>query len=379
MSKRIIWVGIDDHKNSLTVAVLGNDGERTSPVVTVPNEDRALRRWMRRLVRKYPGETIRMCYEAGPNGFALKRRLETMGPIEVDVIAPTLTPRRAGARVKTDRRDATKLAHLFRAGELTTVAIPNESDEAARDLVRTYHRVVAETTRKRNHITKFLIRRGRFFRDGRNWTDKYRRWLKGLTWDHWADQESFDELTSGLRELEARRVRLKGAMERLARDESRALIVSVLRSFQGIDTTAAMTLVTEIFAIERFNHSRELMSYLGLTPSVAQSAQSEHRGPISRSGNRYARWVLGQVSWHYRHRPAVGENLKKRRNGAPAWAVEIADRAHQRLYRRYWALIHRGKCPHKAVTAVARELIAFIWEAMVEAKRREGTRTRAAA
>jgi len=134
-----------------------------------------------------------MCYEAGPNGFALMRRLEAMGPVIVAVIAPTLTPRRSGQRVKTDPIDARKLAFLFRAGELTEIAIPNEQDEAARDLVRTYHRVVRETTRKRHHILKFLIRRGRIYRRGANWTQKHRQWLGQQEWTDWSDEVSFQE------------------------------------------------------------------------------------------------------------------------------------------------------------------------------------------
>jgi transposase len=365
MSKRTTWVGIDDHKMSLTVAVLDPDG-RDAAVRTVPNEDRALRRWVRRLVREYGEGSIRMCYEAGPNGFALKRRLEAVGPVAVAVIAPSLTPRRAGARVKTDRRDAAKLARLYRSGELTEIAIPEATDEAARELVRTYHRVATEITRKRHHITKFLIRRGHIYRDGRNWTQRYRRWLRGLRWGHWADEESFVELTTGLEELENRRARMEVAMQRLLEDESRAMVVCVLRCFHGIDTTVALTLVTEIFTVERFGHPRELMSYLGLTPRVSQSGDARYQGAISRAGNRYARWVLGQVAWHYRHRPGVGERLKARRQGAPQWAIAIADRAHHRLHRRFWALVNRGKPSQKASTAVARELVAFIWEAMVE-------------
>jgi hypothetical protein len=146
--------------------------------------------------------------------------------------------------------------------------------------------------------------------------------------------------------------------------------VGVLRCFHGIDTAAAVTLATEIFHAERFGHPRQLMSYLGYTPRVEQSADKEIRGGITKAGNRYARWIIGQVAEKYRHRPQVGAVLRKRRRGQPTWAIEIADRAHQRLHRRTWALLMRKMQPSKATTAVARELVGFLWEALIEAQRR---------
>jgi transposase len=175
---------------------------------------------------------------------------------------------------------------------------------------------------------------------------------------------------SGLRELEDRRVRLMKSLERLASEDARAMEVGVLRCFAGIDTALAVTLVTEIFDVERFAHPRELMSYLGQTPSVYQSGEKESRGGITKTGNRYARWALGQVAKTYRRRPRVGVDLRQRRRGQPVWAIEIADRAHQRLHRRYWALQLREMPVPKITTAVARELAGFVWEALLEARRR---------
>ena len=212
MAKGITWVGIDDHKLHLTVAVVVGQRHRDAEVSRVMNEDRALRRWVRNLMRNAAGGEIRMCYEAGPNGFALKRRLEAMGPIVVEVVAPSLTPRRSGQRVKTDPIDARKLVLLFRADELTEIATPSEGDEAARDLVRTHARVVVECTRKRHHILKFLVRRGRIYRDGSHWTQRHRRWLEQHQWEDWKDEASFEELQTGLRELEDRRHRLEQLM-----------------------------------------------------------------------------------------------------------------------------------------------------------------------
>jgi transposase len=377
MSKRITWVGIDDHKLSLTVAVVEGGGQEPA-VSEVANEDTALRRWVRRLVRQAEGGEIRMCYEAGPNGFALKRRLEAIGPVVVEVMAPTLTPRRVGRRVKTDPIDARKLVSLFRSGELTEVSPPTESDEASRDLVRLYHRVGEEATRKRHHILKFLVRRGRIY-PGRNWTGAHREWLKEQSWENWADQTQFDEMQTGLRELEDRRQRLETEMARLAQEDRYRAEVGVLRCFHGMDTAASLTVASEIFNIERFESPRRLMSFVGLVPTVSQSGEGPaHRGSLTKTGNRYVRWVLGQVAWHAQRKPQVGYRLKKRREGQPAWAIDIANRAQQRLHRRYWALVNRGVPPQRAVTAVARELIGFLWEALTEARARSRATKRAA-
>lgn len=369
MGNPITWVGIDDHKLELVVAVLRGQ-EKEPEISRLPNEDRALRRWVQRLVKKSEGGEIRMCYEAGPNGFALKRRLESMGPVVCEVIAPTLTPRRSGARVKTDPRDAGALVRLFRSGELTEIGIPEEQDEAARDLTRLHHQVTREKVRKQHHILKFLTRRGRI-NEGRNWTQKHRDWIKGLRWEHESDRVALEELWSGLRELESRLARLEKALGDLAQEESRAVVVSVLRCFYGIDTVAAVSLATEIFDITRFAEARQLMSYLGSTPSIQQSGSKEVRGGITKAGNIYARWILVQIAQHFRHPARVGSRLRKRREGQPAWAIEIADRAHGRLHARFVRLTSRGKPQQKVVMAVARELSGFVWEAMREAHRRQ--------
>lgn len=372
MAKRITWVGIDDDKMNLTVAVLRGH-EKEAQIRRIPNEDRALGRWVRRLVREADGGEIRMCYEAGPNGFALMRRLEAMGPVVVEVMAPSLTPRRSGQRVKTDPLDARKLVHLYQAGELRSIAVPGEDSESSRDLVRLYHRIGEEGTRKRHHILKFLIRRGRIYRDGCHWTGKHRAWLRAQCFESWKDTETFQELLSGLAELEGRRQRLMESLEKLAQEDAHAAQVGVLRCFLGIDTATALTLVAEIFNAERFPHPREMMSYFGLTVSVYQTADQKTYGGITKAGNRYGRWVLGHAAKHYRKRPSVGATLKQRRRGQPAWAIEIADRAHQRLHRRSWALLLRGMPNGKVTMAVARELVGFVWEALVECRRRSRT------
>lgn len=369
MTKRsTLWVGIDDDKRKLVTGTLKGSKSTDPKIEVVPNEDRALQRWVRRLIREAEGAEIRMCYEAGPGGFALKRRLESFGQVRVEVMAPSLTPRRSGQRVKTDRVDARKLALLFRSGELAPIGVPQEEDEAARDLVRTLHLIRRETVAKRHQIHRFLLRRGRIWQQGENWTLAYRQWARNQVWENWADTVTLEEMWTGLSDLEAREKRLQVAELRLAQEEKRAYMVGVLCCFNGIDTDSAMTLCTEVFDIDRFSTARSFMSYMGLTVAVRQSGDREYRGGISKIGNSHARWILGQAAWNARRRPYVGRTLERRRRGQPAWAIAIADRAQHRLYRRYWHFIQRGKSPQKAVTAVARELAGFVWEAMLQAQ-----------
>lgn len=374
MSNVITWVAIDDSKKELVVGRAQDGQQKDLRIEVVANENRALGRWVRRLVREVGGGEVRICYEAGPNGFALKRRLEAAGPVVVEVVAPSLTPRRPGqAKVKTDRRDVGKLLGLYRAGELTPVGVPDEEAEAARDLSRLHHRVVIEKNRKRHHILKFLLQRGRIYREGSNWTARHQSWLRSQQWESWKDQVAYEELLTGLGELEGRLERLDHALDQASQEEVRVMAIGVLRCFSGIDTTAAMGLVTELFGVERFPGPRQLMSYVGLIPGVQQSGERSRSGGITKAGNRHVRWVLGQVAWHYRHRPNPrNHRLKKRRAGQPAWAIAIADRAHERLYRRYQRLLQRGKPHNTVITAVARELVAFIWEALIEARLRQG-------
>ncbi|MCA9759747.1 MAG: IS110 family transposase [Candidatus Eisenbacteria bacterium] len=377
MKQDITWVGIDDHKRSLTVGVVRGE-EREPRIEVVANEDRALRRWVRKLERESEGGEIRMCYEAGPNGYSLKRRLESMGSVVVEVMAPSLTPRRPGRRMKTDPIDARKLVGLYRSGELTEVSTPTESDEAARDLVRLHYRVGEEAHRKRQHILKFLTRRGRIY-GSRHWTGVHWKWLREQKWEHEQDETHFEELLTGLRELEDRRGRLAEAMETLAQEDRYRQQVGLLRCFHGVDTQAAITVASEIFDIERFSSPRGLMAYVGLVPTVSQSGEQIARhGSITKTGNRYVRWILGQVAWHARRPPRVGYRLKKRREGQPAWAIELANRAQRRCHKRYWALVNRGVLPQRAVVAVARELIGFLWEGLTEVERRSRAKGQAA-
>jgi transposase len=364
VSQGITFVGLDAHKTRISVAMLLPGSDR--PIEwEIPNEKGAVRRMVRKIEREAPGE-VRFCYEAGPCGYALQRQITDAGEASCMVVAPSLVPRKPGERIKTDRRDARKLAELFRAGLLTQVQPPTEADEAVRDLCRAREDVKADLMRARHHLSKMLLRRGLVYTAGRcSWTQGHWRWLKDLRFDNSVDQAVIETYVLAIAQAEERLRGVDAKIEDVSRLAPYAEAVGVLRCFRGIDTTAAMTIVAELHTFGRFESPRGLMAYLGLVPSEHSSGDSTCRGGITKAGNSHVRRVLIEVAWHYRHRPAVGGRLKKRRQGQPIAGVVIADKAMQRLHRRFARLtVGRGVIGPKAVVAVARELVGFIWAAL---------------
>jgi transposase len=315
-------------------------------------------------VRLAEGSEVRMCYEAGPCGFGLKRQIETAGPVICEVIAPSMIPKRPGCRIKTDRRDAKNLAELFRAGLLREVQSPTEAEEAVRDLCRCREDVKECLMSARHRLSKWLLRRAVVFRSGSNWTRRHRSWLRGLRFEDAIEQAVLDEYLGMVEQLEERKASLDQRLEKVASGEPYCRPVGWLRCFYGIDTITAISLLAELYAFARFAQPRQLMSYLGLVPSEHSSGDDPRRGSITKAGNRHVRSLLVEAAWHYRHRPTVGYKLKKRREGQPASVVAIADKAHRRLNRRYRRLTERGKLSTVANVAVARELVGFIWDVL---------------
>jgi transposase len=303
-----------------------------------------------------------MCvYEAGPCGYELQRRLESEG-LSTQVIAPTLIPRKPGERIKTDRRDARKLAEFSRAGTLTEVRPPSEREEAVRDLCRCREAAVRDLTRARHRLSKLLLRRGLVYRAGRNWTQAHRRWLRSLSFEHHSLEVVFADYLLAIEHLEERRLALEQQLEAVSQQDPYREPVGWLRCFRGIDTVSALTVVAELHDFRRFDSPRRLMAYLGLVPGESSSGEQTRRGGITKTGNRHVRRVLVEAAWHYRHRPAVGKALRHRREGQPSAVIAVADRAQQRLNRRFYRLVlSRGKPPQKAVVALARELAGFLW------------------
>ena len=356
MVKDTTYVGMDVHKRTIAVAVCFPDGgfdERT-----IPHETRAVNRLVRKWKREAPG-AIRCAYEAGPCGYGLQRDLLDQG-VDCQVIAPSLIPRKPGERIKTDRRDARKLAELLEGGLLTEVHPPTPEDEAVRDLCRAREDAKEDEVRARHRLGKFLLRRG--LRWGKkNWTLAHRQWLRGLQLEHPADQSIFEAYCIALDQATERVRMIELALTDWAVKEPYATPVSWLRCFHGIETVTAMTLVTELHDFRRFRRPRELMSYLGLIPSEHSSGVHTQRGGITKTGNGHARRVLIECAWHYRHPAKVSRTLKKRRDGQPARVIAIADKAHRRLSGRYRRMTSRGKEHNKVVVAIARELVGFLW------------------
>ena len=358
------YVGLDVHQESISVSVLGA-GSGDSLEFEVGGNDRGIGKLVGRL-KKLTGESQLECaYEAGPCGYALQRRLEAAG-IGCAVVAPSLIPVKPGDRIKTNRRDARKLAEHHRAGTLTAVCAPSEAQEAVRDLCRCREDAREDLMRARHRLSKMLLRRGQVYRAGKNWTQRHRRWLLGLEWEQPAERVVFGDYLQAVEHLEERLRGLTAALEEQAEQDPYREPVGWLRCFRGIDTVNAMTIVAELYDIARFAYPRQLMAYLGMVPSEHSTGSRRRQGGITKSGNRHVRRALINAAWHDRHRPAVGRTLRLRRQGQPASIIAMADRAQQRLHRRFFhLLLSRGKPKQKAVVAVARELAGFVWATLV--------------
>lgn len=363
MGNGITYVGLDAHKNSINVAML-LPRRRNAVEWKLGHDARALKQLVRKLEREAPGK-IRCCYEAGPVGYALKRKLESLGKrIECAVIAPSLIPVKPGERIKTDRRDAKKLAELHRGELLTEVHAPTAEDEAVRDLVRCRDDAKEDIMRARHRLSKLLLRRGLVYTDGKNWTKKHKKWLLSIQWEHDADKAVFDDYLLAIENLEERLNTLAAKIAEVAETEPYREPVAWLRCFRGIDTLSAMVIVAELHDFRRFTTPRALMAYLGLVPGERSSADKTRRGGITRAGNKLVRRTLIEAAWHYLHRPHTGAALRKRQEGQPAEVIAIAQRSQIRLHRRFKRLIEQNKkAPNKAVVAIARELAGFVWAA----------------
>ena len=363
MENSITYVAMDTHKKSHEVA-LYYPGNAQTERFAIRNSASEISKMVRKILRKAPGE-VQFCYEAGVCGFDLKRKIESSGS-KCAVIAPSLTPVKPGERIKTDRRDALKLLAMFKSGLLTEVYAPNPQQEAARELTRLHQTARENLMRIHHQILKFLTRHGYIYTEGDNWTCRHLRWLRSLEFEEPLLKEVFDSYFTEMQHCIQRLSSLAKQVEQLAESEPYRELVGLLKCFHGVQTLTAISIITEVFDFGRFSSPRDLMSYLGLTPLESSSGDKQKKGPITKSGNKRVRRLLVEVSWHYRHPYHISKTLRQRRNNQPQWVIDIADRAGHRLRKRYWYLINRGKMPCKAATAVARELVGFIWSVFRE-------------
>jgi len=354
-----LFVGLDVHKETIAVALAaaGGGGEVRSYGV-IPNTPAAVARLVKTLG---PAPRLRVCYEAGPCGYVLYRQLTGLG-VTCTVVAPALIPSKPGERVKTDRKDALKLARLHRAGELTAVAAPTPEQEAVRDLTRARQAAQRDLHRLRQRLRTLLLRQGvREPAKTKRWSARWRVWLAGVSFARPAQQLVLDDLRDALGATEARVDRLTAAVEAQAQHGPFADVVTALTCLRGVGVVTAVTLVAELGDPGRFDSPRQLMAFAGLVPSEHSSGGREQRGRITRTGNAHVRHVAVEAAWHCRRTPHVSRELARRQRGQSAAVVAIAWKGQERLQRRYLRLVAKGKPKPKAAVAVARELLGFAW------------------
>jgi len=353
------FVAFDTSKMKNAVAII--EGERDAEVRyigEIPNTPEATRKLAAKLGEKY--EILHFCYEAGPTGYGVYRQIIDLGH-QCMVVAPSLIPKRPGDRVKTNRRDAVTLAKLLRAGELTAAWVPDAVHEAIRDLTRSREAVMEELRRKRQLLSAFLLRHGRIFTGKVSWRGRHIRWLSQQNFDHPAQRVVMQEMLSGISDAQNRLARLECALDEIVPDWSMAPVVEALQAMRGVSFITAVTFVAEVGDLRRFEHPRQLMSYLGLVPSERSTGDTIRRGSITKAGNRRARRVLVEGAWTYRFGARIGRALLDRTKGLSKVVLDIAWKAQIRLTARHRKLSAKGKRTTVVTTAIAREMAAFLW------------------
>jgi len=366
MKEKVRFLGLDVHAETIAVAVAEPDGEVRS-LGTIANRAESIRKLVKKLG---PIEQLKACYEAGPTGYVLYWQLAELG-VACEVIAPTLVPMKAGDRVKTDRRDAERLARSYRSGDLTAVWVPDEGSESLRDLVRAREAAKQDQLRARHRLSKFLLRMGQRPAAGmKAWTAPYMAWVRQVHFAQVAREATMLDYLHEVDHMGERVKRLEQAITEAVKLASPAIqeVVKGLQALRGIAEISAVTIVAELGSIARFDTARQLMGYSGAVPTEDSSGQRTRRGSITKTGNAHLRRIVVEAAWSYRYRPAIGPRLRKRQEGVPEPIKEIAWKAQVRLHKRSMKLAAAGKDQRKIITAVGRELLGFIWAIGVKAE-----------
>lgn len=363
--KKILYIGLDVHKDSISVALAepGRSGEIRS-LGKMSNSLHSIDKLIARLRKQYGADVIlRFCYEAGPCGFVLVRRLTQLGH-ECIVVAPSKLARQSGDRVKTDKRDAEKLARAHRSGDLVAIYIPEATDEAIRDLCRARTDAVDDQRRARQRLKAFLLQHGYHYQGKAHWGQAHMRYLRELVLPHPAMKAILEECLMAVSDAGNRIARCEVAMSDLLPTWRLKPAVDALMAFKGFKIVAAMITVSELGILPRFDHPRQLMGYLGLVPSEATSSSKRRQGSITKCGNPHARWLLIECSQHYATPPKVSKELSRRQEDQPDSVLKISWKAQNRLHSRFNKLAARRLHRNKILVAIARELTGFIWEAL---------------
>ena len=358
MHQPIRFVGLDVLAESITVAVAEEGRSEARYVGRYPND---LPRLLRVLGRLGSRGSLRCAYEAGPTGYGLQRALSEAG-IDCVVIAPSKTPRGSGDHVKTDRRDALRLAHFLRSGDLVAIHVPDEACEAMRDLLRAREGAKRAQLRARHQLSKFLLRHGRRF-ERSHWTKLHLEWIAKQHFDHAALDAVLLELLQAVQDQTARIERFDRLLAELVPHTEQARLIEALQAFRGIQLLTAASIAFELGDLRRFPSPKRLMGYLGLTPMEDTTGLRVRRLQITKAGNSGLRRMLVEAAWSYRHRPAEGYRHRKRAEGVAPGVRAIAWKAQTRLNAKYRRMLARGKTKQKTLVGVARELAGFIWAA----------------
>jgi transposase len=366
MKETLRFLGLDVHAETIAVAIAEPDGSVRS-LGTIANRAESIRKLIRRLG---PVEQLKVCYEAGPTGYVVYWQLAGLGVL-CEVIAPTLMPTKPGDRVKTDRRDAERLARSYRSGDLTPVWVPDEGSESLRDLVRAREAAKQDQMRARHRLSKFLLRTGQRPASGvKSWTLAYMAWVRQIRYTQAARESTRLDYLHEVEHMAERVIRLEQAISEAVKLASPAIreVVKDLQALRGIAQISAVTIAAELGNISRFEGARQLMGYSGAVPSEESSGKRTRRGGITKTGNAHLRRIVVEAAWSYRLRPCLGPELRKRQQGVPEEIKEIAWKAQHRLHKRYMKMSSAGKEQRKTVIAVGRELLGFIWAIGVKAE-----------
>ncbi len=357
-----LYVGLDVHKETIAVAVARPGRGEPDYRGELPNRPKSIEKLTRRLSEEAGGAVIQFCYEAGPCGYGLHREILASGH-DCDVVAPSLIPRKPGERIKTDRRDALKLARLLRSGDLTAVWVPGHEQEAMRDLTRARDDMKSQERKARQQLNAFVLRHGHSWPKGKTrWTQTHYNWLESLRFEHAWQQVVLQEYVDAVKAATRRVDDLTDQMMRALPQWSLAPVVDSLVALRGVDKIAAMVLLAELGDISRFDSPRQLMAYLGLVPSEHSSGNRRRQGGITLAGNGRARRMLIESAWSYRFPARQTMHLKRKAVAASEDAKAIAWRAQKRLCGRYRTLTQAGKNTKLVCAAIARELAGFIWD-----------------